>query len=476
MSKTSIGFYGGADEVTGANFVLRTGGRSFAIDCGLSHGHTYDDGKKFDVAHGGVAVEGEVEDTAQNEIIARFGYEPSSLDVLFVTHAHADHIGRIPRLVRDGFAGTIWSTQATKDLTRVMLADAHSIIVAEARENGVPPLYDLADVAQTLRQWKTREYHEQWDVGDGVRVRFLDAGHILGSVMVEFTRAERKIIFTGDLGNTPAPLLPNTEKIHGAHYLVMESVYGDRNHENRDERIHELARAIRSVADNHGTLLIPTFALQRTQILIHEIHRLFKSGTVPTMPVFLDSPLASQVTDIFYKHRQLFNAQMQEEMRDGARVFDYPHFVEVDNARESYGIAHKDGPKIILASSGMSVGGRVRSHEKALLGERNTLFLFVGYQAYGTLGRRIQDGAKKLEIDGKSVRVRAEVRTIRGFSGHKDRDNLVRFVADSASTLEKVFVTLGEPKSAQSLADKIHTDLHVATTTQDRGDVVSILF
>ncbi len=294
--------------------------------------------------------------------------------------------------------------------------------------------------------------------------------------MVEFTRAARKIIFTGDLGNTPAPLLPDTERISGAHYLVMESVYGDRNHENRDERTRELARAIRNVADNHGTLLIPTFALQRTQILIHEINRLFTSGKAPTMPVYLDSPLASKVTDIFYKHRRLFNQQIQEEMRDGVQIFDYPHFVEVANSRESYGITKKDGPKIILASSGMSVGGRVRSHEKVLLGERNTLFLFVGYQAWGTLGRQIQDGAKKLEIDGKRVHVRADVRTIRGYSGHKDRDNLVRFVADSAQTLEKVFVTMGEPASAKSLAAKITTDLKVTAVTQERRDIAQIDF
>ena len=462
MFKASIGFYGGVDEVTGANFVLRTGNKNIAIDCGLSHGNSFDNAVTQD------------KNLLPGELL--FGYEPSSIDLLFVTHAHADHIGRIPRFVRDGFIGTIWSTQATKDLAQVMLADAHSILVQEARQKGLPPLYDLADIKQAFKQWKTCDYHQQWDLGDNVSVRFLDAGHILGSAMIEFSRTNRKIVFTGDLGNSPAPLLPDTEKISDIHYLVMESVYGDRNHEDKDTRVKELARAIKNTAQHSGTLLMPTFALQRTQILIHEIHHLFESGQVPIMPVYLDSPLAEKVTKIFYKHRTLFNSHIQEDLNVGDKIFDYPHFIQVKNARESYAISTKKGPKIILASSGMSVGGRIRSHEKVLLGDKHTLFLFVGYQAYGTLGRRIQDGVKKLEIDGKQVRVRAQIRTIRGFSGHKDRDNLVKFVADSAQTLEKVFVTMGEPQSERSLAEKIYRDLGVSATTQNRGDIVNIDF
>ncbi len=458
----SIGFYGGVEEVTGANFVLRTGNRNIVVDCGLQHGRTYDDPPPTD-------------ETLPSQA-QLFGYEPSAMDTLLVTHAHADHIGRIPRFVRDGFSGTIWSTQATKDLAAVMLSDAQSILAQEARERGVSPLYETADIQRALRQWKTREYHQSWDLGDGVEATFLDAGHILGSAMVQLDRAGRRIVFTGDLGNSPAPLLPNTEKIKNVNYLVMESVYGNRNHEPREKSRRELARAIRNIVDHSGTLLIPSFALQRTQILIHEIHHLFESGRVKPVPVYLDSPLAAKVTEIFYRHRHLFNARIQAEMRGGERIFDYPHFVEVLTAEESYQISKKKGPKIILASSGMSVGGRVREHEKALLGDKRTIFLFVGYQARGTLGRLIQDGAKKLEIDGRRVRVRADIRSLSGFSAHKDRDNLVRFVSDSAGTLEKVFVVMGDPDSSRSLAQKIKADLNLNAVTQKRGDLVNIDF
>jgi metallo-beta-lactamase family protein len=452
--KSKITFYGGAGFVTGANFLFDTGGRRIAIDCGLQQ-------------------EGAGCYLKDNE----FHYDPAKVDFLIVTHAHADHIGKIPKLVRDGFRGTIYSTPATKDLSAVMLDDALRILTEEADEIGCAPLYDRGDIAQTFSQWRTIEYHHQFTVGDGVLVEFLDAGHILGSAMVSCERGGRKIIFTGDLGNSPELILPNTEEIHGANYLLMESVYGDRNHEGRRDRTEQLAQAIRDNYKRGGTLLIPTFALQRAQILLYEINKLVEHGRVPEMPVYFDAPLAQRITEIFRRYKKLYNTRVQAEIARGDDIFDFPRFVSVKNISESLALDKRSGPKIVIASSGMSNGGRVRLHEKKLLeGKKNTI-LFIGYQAFGTLGREISEQKKKkVYIDGAWVRVRAKIDMIQGYSGHKDSNNLVAFVGDSADTLEKVFVVMGEPASAQHLAQKLRDTYKIETKASREDDVEEIEF
>jgi metallo-beta-lactamase family protein len=295
--------------------------------------------------------------------------------------------------------------------------------------------------------------------------------------MVEFERAGRKIVFTGDLGNSPELILPDTEKIHDINYLLMESVYGDRNHEGRRQRTENLAHTIRENYRKKGTLLIPTFALQRAQILLYEINKLVEHGLVPEMPVFFDAPLAQRVTDIFRKYKHLYNETVKNEIARGDDIFDFPKFVSIKNVADSRSIEQKKGPKIIIASSGMSNGGRIRLHEKKLLGNKNNTVLFIGYQAFGTLGREIQEKKKgKVYIDGKYVRIRAHIESIRGYSGHKDSNNLIKFVGDAADTLEKVFVTMGEVSSSQFLSQKLQQkyNLNVAVPKQD--DVEEILF
>ncbi len=454
QKKSTITFYGGAGSVTGANFLFDTGGKKILIDCGLTHS-------------GGQCYSTETQ----------FKYDPSEVDVLIITHAHADHIGRIPQLVRDGFVGVIYSTLATKELSAVMLDDALKILTEEADELGCEPLYERGDIAHSFALWRTIEYHNTFILGDNVHVQFLDAGHILGSAMVECERDGRKIVFTGDLGNSPALILPDTEKISNLNYLLMESVYGDRNHEQKRGRTEKLAQIIR---DNHkrgGTLLIPTFALQRAQILLYEINKLVEHGQVPEMPVYFDAPLAQKVTTIFRRHKKLFNDQIKDEITRGDDIFDFPQFVNIKNVRGSLAIEKAKGPKIIIASSGMSNGGRVRLHEKKLLGNRNNTILFIGYQAFGTLGREIQEKKKsKVYIDGKLVRVRAKINSIRGYSGHKDSDNLISFVGDTADTLEKVFVTMGEVSSSQFLAQKITQKYGIKAMVPHKDDSEEIDF
>ncbi len=452
--KSTITFYGGAGFVTGANFLFDTGGRKILIDCGLEQ-------------------EGAGCYMKDNE----FHYDPATVHALIVTHAHADHIGKIPKLVKDGFQGTIYSTSATKDLSAVMLDDALKILTEEADEFGCAPLYDRVDIAHALSKWRTIEYHHPFTVGDGVMIEFLDAGHILGSAMVQCEREGRRIIFTGDLGNSPELILPDTEKIHDANYLLMESVYGDRNHESRRDRTERLAQAIRDNYKRGGTLLIPTFALQRAQILLYEINKLVEHKRVPEMPVYFDAPLAQRVTEIFRRYKKLYNTRVQTEISRGDDIFDFPHFVSVKTITESLMLDKKNGPKIVIASSGMSNGGRIRLHEKKLLEDKKNTILFVGYQAFGTLGREISERKKKkVYIDGVWVRMRAKIDIIQGYSGHKDSNGLIDFVGSSAQTLEKIFVAMGEPASAQHLAQKLRDKYHIDTKTPHEDDVEEIDF
>ncbi len=452
--KSKITFYGGAGHVTGANFMLDVGSSKILLECGLAQGGHY-------------AIEANYAD---------FKYHPSEVDVLLVTHAHADHIGRIPKLVKDGFSGIIYSTPATRDLAEIMFADALKILTAEAYDMGVEPLYNSQDVMGALALWSTKDYHEKFNIKDDITVELLDAGHILGSAMVELRRGGKKLVFTGDLGNSPAPLLRDTEEVQDADYLVMESVYGDRNHEDRDERVARLKSVILEAHKRGGTLLIPAFAMQRTQILIYEINKLVEAGEVPEMPVFLDSPLAIKVTDVYRKYTKLFNSQVQSEIRTGDDIFAFPKFTTVHDFRESERVLKSPNPKIIISASGMSVGGRVLMHESKILGDKKNIILFVGYQGVGTLGRRIQDGTGKVEINKKKVRVKATRRTIRGFSAHKDLDNLVDFVSTTAGKNKKVYVVMGEARSSLFLVQRLREFLGVDAEAPAQDQTVTIDF
>jgi len=445
---STLTFLGGTGSVTGAHFLFETGGKKIVIDCGLVQGGKY----------------------GKDENYEDFPYDPSTIDILFITHAHADHIGRVPKLVKDGFKGVIYSTAATRDLTEVMFEDAVRILAGEARERGSDPLYTAKDAEQALQLWEVQEYHQEFSIGDGVTVRFLDAGHILGAVMIEFERNGVKFVATGDLGNSPAPLLKDTDTLKDANYILMESVYGDRAHEDRGDRVALLRDVLIDTEKNNRTLLIPSFAMQRTQLLLYEINKMIESGEVPEMSVYLDSPLAAKVTDVYRRYTHLFNERVQKEIAAGDDIFEFPKFRIVDEAKESQALLSAPSPKVIIAGSGMSVGGRVLMHEKRLLGDTNTTILFVGYQGVGTLGRRIQDGERMVTIEKKKVRVRSRKETIRGFSAHKDRDGLVELVEHTADSLKQVFVAMGEPKSSLFLVQRLRDFLGVNAHAPEVGE------
>jgi metallo-beta-lactamase family protein len=447
MNSPRLTCWGGVGAVTGANFLLETATKRSLIDCGLLQGTSQADDINAET----------------------FPYEPLSINFLFITHAHIDHIGKVPKLVKDGFKGVIYSTQETMSLALPMLRDMAKISEGNARTRGGEPLYTAAHVEETMRLWQSIPYHAPKDLGDFV-VELFDAGHILGSSMYKFVFPSGKsMVFTGDLGNSPSPLLRDTEIIKGADYMLMDSVYGDRNHEDKHERDERLKEIIGRVIKDKGTLLIPVFSLERSQILLYQLDNLFESKQIPSVPVFLDSPLAIRLTAIYEQLDGQYNTAVQEELKKGDDVFRFPKLRFVTETRESRELVHVPGPKIIMAGSGMSTAGRILDHEKMFLPDPHTTLLLVGYQAPGTLGRLIEDKAPSITIKGETIHVKAHVEKIDGFSAHKDSNNLVEFVSHTKDTLKKVFVTMGEPKSSMFLAQRLHDELDVDAVVPERG-------
>lgn len=446
--KLKLTFCSGAGTVTGANFLVEGGGKKFLIDCGLIQGSDVDDELNWD----------------------DFPYNPAEIDFLFITHAHIDHIGRIPKLIHDGFRGKIFSVAPTKDITLYMLEDMANLVSRDTKYD-LSKIYTTENIKKAMDMWKGLSYGEKIDEGD-FSFSFKDAGHILGSGMLEIIYNGKKIIFTGDLGNSPSPLLPDTEIIKDADYLIMESVYGDRDHENRNERKKKLEQIIKDNYKRKGVLIIPTFSLERTQELLYEINSLVENNIVPAMPVFLDSPLSIKLTEIYLRSDKFFNKTAQNLIKSGDNLFDFPGLTKTPETEDSKDILKVPSPKIIIAGSGMSNGGRVLHHEKNYLPDKKNILLLTGYQTMGTMGRIIQDGAKKVRIMGQDVFVRAKIVFIDGYSGHKDSSHLVEFVENTAENVKKVFVTMGEPKSSMFLAQRLNDELGVQAHAPDSGDHV----
>lgn len=461
---SKITFCTGVATVTGANFLFESSaGTRFLVDCGMVQG----------------------EKIASEENRADFLYDPSSVDTLIITHAHLDHVGRIPKLVRDGFKGTIYSTPESRDLAELVLNDAVGILSMQAKFEGKDPLYSMQDVQAVFPLWKTMPYHQAFKISNDVSIYFKDAGHILGSAMVEVTvdleknenvvskpkgRGDSmKILFTGDVGNSPAPLLRDTESIGDVDYMIMESVYGDRNHEAREDRTAILEKIIKDTIARGGTLVIPAFSIDRTQVLLYELNNMVEQKRIPSVPVFVDSPMAIRSTEVYKRSNALFNDHIQQQIRSGDNIFAFPHLEYTLTSEEAAVIDHTKGPKIILAGSGMSVGGRIIDHEAHYLSDPKSTILLVGYQTAGSLGRQIADGSKNVRIHGQDIKVSAHIETIYGYSAHKDSDHLVEFVTTATDRLKKVFVVMGEPKAAMHLAQRLNDEISVKALVPERG-------
>ena len=444
-------FFGGTGEVTGSNYLLESGGVKIMIDCGLHQGSHYADRENF----------------------APFKYDPKEITAVFVSHSHLDHIGLLPKLVKSGFGGSIYSTGATKDFAELMLIDSEHLLLEEAKREAKPPLYIEADVEAVRRQWHGIPYHEPTVVGP-FTVTLFDAGHILGSACIQVRTEGKTIVFSGDLGNYPAPIIKPTEMLTGADYCLVESTYGNRIHEDPEKRRELLEDTIEDTVRAGGTLVIPTFAMERTQELLFQLHNLIEQKRVPHVPVFIDSPLAIKLTAVYKKHESYFNQETENIVRSGDDIMNFPGLHLTLTTEQSKEINDVPSPKIVIAGSGMSNGGRILHHELRYLPDPKNTILFVGYQAQGTLGRQILDGASEVRIFGETVPVRCKRVNIPGYSAHADEPRLLKWVGSMRSTLKKVFVVQGESDSSNALAAKIRDTLALDAEVPTGGETVEL--
>jgi len=442
-------FCGGAGEVTGSNYLLEADGKKILIDCGMAQGGRFAEQQNFDP----------------------FPYDPSEIDALFVTHAHIDHTGRIPKLWKEGFRGKIYSTPPTKDSSEYLLLDSEHVLQKEADRDGHLALYETKDVVGALSLWHNLKYHEATGIGD-VRVTPYNAGHILGSACYRVEAEGKSVVFSGDLGNFPAPIIQDTEMLQSADYVLIESTYGNRVHEPAPRREQELEEAIEEIITKKGTLLIPAFAMERTQDLLFHINHLVESKKIIHLPVYIDSPLAIKLTEVYKKFEDYFDKEIDRVIKSGDDIFNFPGLHMTLTTEQSKEINHAPSPKIIIAGSGMSNGGRILHHEMRYLPDPNSMILFVGYQAQGTLGRRIMDGAREVRINGEDIPVRCEKRSISAYSAHADQPRLLEWLGHMRSSVKKVFVVQGEEESSAALAKKIESELKLQTHIPKTGESV----
>ncbi len=419
--------------MTGACYLLETGTTKLLVDCGLFQGARAFEELNFE----------------------DFKFSPKGISALVVTHGHLDHVGRIPKLVREGFTGPIYSTASTRDLARLILEDAFSLANREEKS-----LYEIADLERAFTQWHAIPYGELGRVGDA-EFTLHNAGHILGSSFVEIKSQGKTILFTGDLGNVPSILLRPPASVRGADYLVIESTYGMRTHESESERTLKLERAVEDVASRRGTLLIPAFATERTQDILHLLNEMAYFKRIPDMPVFVDAPLAIRITEVFEKYHEEYREDIQELLREHPHLFRFKHLRMTLRVEESKAINDVSPPKVIIAGSGMMTGGRVLHHARRYLQDPKSILLITGYQAGGSLGRRLLEGETPVKIFGEEVHVGAEIRKINGFSAHADNPQLFSFVQNIHEDLMRVFVVQGEEANALYFMNEIRDRLGI---------------
>ena len=459
--------YGAAQEVTGSQHLLEVNGKQILLDCGLFQGHRK------------IAFE-------KNQT---FGFEPASVDAVLLSHAHIDHTGNTPHLVKEGFAGKIYCTEATKKLCEPLLLDSAYIqqqdteyfnrkVKDEALE--MDPIYTDEDVNLALSRFEGLPYDTEFTLFEGVKVTFREAGHVLGSSMIVLDIVDqedgkaKRLIFTGDLGRYKLPIIKDPHQPTQADYLLCESTYGDRNHAPIEEGVPELARVINRTIQRGGKVIIPSFAFERTQELIYSIHLLFDKGEIPkNLPVFIDSPLATNLTHIFREEIELYDKDIRENFRLGHNPFDPSQLKFTASVDESKELNYFVGPCIIISSSGMCEAGRIRHHLKNNLEDPKNAIVVVGYMAENTLGRKIVDGDERVKIFNEMLDVKAEVVVLESFSAHADRDDLDAFVK-GIEGLKKVMLVHGEPNQIEAFGERIKTYSDAETVPMMPGEGVEL--
>ena len=471
-----VTFLGATKTVTGSNFLVEGAGKKFLVDCGM--------------------YQGSAADEFENE--APFLFIIDEIDFMLLTHAHIDHSGRIPKLYNEGYRKDVIATKATCDLCSIMLPDSGHIQEMEAEwknkkrerkgEKTIPPIYTAEDAAKSLEIFRPVQYNEIVDIDENIKARFNDAGHMLGSSIIEVWITEngetKKIVFTGDLGNNDIPLLSPPTMISDADYLVMESTYGNRLHMRNDDKAEIFLNVVYETLEKGGTVVIPSFAVGRTQEILYELNRIKdkkddeefskKYQKLMSVPVYVDSPLAISATEVFKENMNLFNEETQAIINEGDNPLEFNGLKFTRTADESKALNASEESSIIISASGMCEVGRIKHHLKHHLWEPNSTILFVGYQAPGTLGRKLVDGEKKVKIFGEEIAVNARIEYIEGYSGHADQEWLMNFVYSFTTPPKHIFLVHGEPEGQIVLKQKLEENTNIPITIPDYGETYEI--
>jgi len=437
-------FLGGAQNVTGSRHMLEVNGTRLLVDCGLYQERQF-----------------------KKRNWEPFDFPAASIDAVLLTHAHLDHCGLLPKLVKDGFAGPIYCTAATAEIARIILLDSARLQEEDAeykrkrheregRKGPYPvvPLYTTTDVEATLPLFQNVRYKKPVDVADGIKATFCEAGHVLGSaiihVCIQKNGETRSVLFSGDIGRPDRPIVRDPAEIDEADYILVESTYGDRVHRGRGDIKAEIGEVINATRAAGGNIIVPSFALERSQEMLYYVNELLAEDKIPHLMVFLDSPMAGSITKVFKHHSELFDEEMTEYVENGESPFTFGGLKFTKTSTESKAINHIRGTAIIIAGSGMCTGGRVKHHLVNNIERPESTIMFVGYQAIGTLGRRIVEGEKEVRILGETRQVKAKIVQIHGFSAHADRDELLNWLSSLKNHPKKIFVVHGEAESAKS--------------------------
>lgn len=471
-----ITFLGATKMVTGSNFLVEGAGKKFLVDCGMYQGGDRDEMQNHEP----------------------FAYDVNEIDFMLLTHAHIDHSGRIPKLYKEGYRNPVITTKATRDLCSIMLPDSGHIQEQEIEwrnrkrmregKEALPPLYTAQDAIDTMEIFKPVNYDEIIEIDPNIYVRFNDAGHMLGSAIIEIWVKEdgkgTKAVFTGDLGNNDIPLLSSPTMIDNCDYLVMESTYGGRLHIRNDEKANLFLNIVSETLDKGGTVVIPSFAVGRTQEILYELNNLkdaqdseeFKKkyATLMKAPVYVDSPLAISATEVFRENANLFDEETQALIERGDNPLEFPGLQFTRTADESKALNEKNESAIIISASGMCEVGRIKHHLKHHLWDPNSTVLFVGYQAPGTLGRRIVDGEKVVRIFGEEIAVNARIEYIEGYSGHADQEWLMNFIYSFITKPKHVFLVHGEPNGQEILKAKIEEEAKLPVIIPEYGQTYTL--
>ena len=449
-----LSFFGAAREVTGSCNLVESGPYRVLIDCGMFQGGDFNAKKNFDT----------------------LPFDPKSLSAVVVTHAHLDHVGRLPLLIRGGYTGYFYATPATAELTKLILEDALSVMQYDNRKFGRKILFDASEIAGVVQSFKSLNYGEEYDLnvargGEKFLVKLHDAGHIFGSAFVEINTGGKKAVFSGDVGNIQAPIVRDTGFLPGnIDALVCESTYGNRLHESSDQRTRIVEKMIVDGLSEGGVLMIPSFALERTQELIYELNNLVdRQRKLPRVPIFLDSPLAIGASRVYRKYPEYYDQEASKLFKAGDDLFEFPGLTFCETRDDSKKINQAPAPKIIIAGAGMMNGGRILHHALRYLSDEKNTLLIIGYQSYGTLGREILDGAKTVSIMGEKVRVKCRVKAVGGLSALADQERILDWIGGGHSLPKKIFLNHGEPEASGGLEKRLKEDFGAKVTVVDFG-------